>query len=100
MSDNIADGSNGRQIDTDDQARHGHVSGGHLKPTTRRGAQIYTHSGLLQKVIRSIKLKKLEGSSGSVAGLFGKLVELVLTGFSDFCFLTHLAMSLIVISRN
>lgn len=100
--DDLGDGLDGREVDTDDQAVGRHGLGGDLAPRlhthtvrpqpqetgrrtttyTGRGAQIEHDLALLEEAIFLVELDQLEGGSGTIPLFLGELVPLVETALA------------------
>lgn len=80
----------GGQIDTDDEAVHGHALGGDLTPRSGGSAKIQQDLALLEEAILLVQLYELKSGSGSVALFLGKFVPLVKTTLSSLLLETHL----------
>lgn len=80
--DAAADGGDGDEIDTEDEAADGDLLGDDLHPTAGGGAEIEDGSGFVEEGVLGVELDELVGGTGAETALLGEAVVLVQTMLS------------------
>jgi len=77
----VGQGLDGGQIDTDNQTLDGHHLGGDLKPSSGGCAQIDKDLGPLEEIVFFVQLDQLEGRTGTITLFLGHVVVLIQTSY-------------------